>query len=188
MKYFLRRRFPEHPNVLVIESGTPAIASRAITQLRRSLPDAPLHLITCWPDPPDPRYQTVFRAADYPSTSDKLRLLFSLRKKAPGVLVILCTGESVMSLWKAAAALVMPSKLLVVNENADYFWVDWENRRAVGRFIAIRWGVHQEQFLGTVLRGLVFPFTLLYLLLYALFLYLRRLRRLAQWKFQGTPK
>ena len=185
MKYFLRRKIPVARDVLVIESGSPEVARRALGGIRRIFPDAQYHLLTCWPDPPPDLFTNVFRTADYPSAWEKARLLVSFARRRWRVLAILCTGEPILWRWKMLALGLLPAKVLVINENADFFWLDWDNRRTLRRFLAIRWGVNREEFFYTLLRALVFPLTLLFLLSTALFLYARRWRRLLTWKINA---
>ena len=187
MKYFFRRKFPEAADVLLIESGSPDVARRALGGIRKILPRARYHLLTCWPDPPSGIFTSVSQAADYPSGWAKVRLLVSLARRKWRVLAILCTGESVLWRWKMLALGLFPAKVLIVNENADFFWLDWDNRRTLRRFLAIRWGVNRDEVLSTALRALVFPFTLLFLILTALFLYARRWRRLLLWRLRPRP-
>lgn len=186
MKYFFRRKFPGAADVLLIESGSPEVARRALGKIREHFPDARYHLLTCWPDPPTGLYRSVFRAADYPTGWEKLRLLLSLARRKWRVLVILCTGEPVLWRWKMLAVALFPSKVLIVNENADFFWVDWTHRRHVRQFLAVRWGVNRDEITATALRALVFPLTLLFLILTALYLYARRWRRLLVWRLRSS--
>ena len=191
MKYFFRRRFPGADDVLLIESGSPEVARRALVKIREHFPQARYHALTCWPETaqeprlaPQGPYRSVFRAADYPGGRDKLLLLLSLARRKWRVLAILCTGEPVLWRWKILAAALLPAKVLIVNENADFFWADWAHRRHLRQFLAIRWGVNRDEITATALRALVFPFTLLFLLLTALYLYARRWRRLLAWKLR----
>jgi len=182
VKYFFRRKFPGAADVLLIESGSPEVARRALGGMRQIFPRARYHLLTCWPDPPAGLFASIFRASDYPSAWEKVRLLVSLARRKWRVLAILCTGESVLWRWKMLALALLPAKVLIVNENADFFWLDWANRRTLRRFLAIRWGVNRDEILSTALRALVFPLTLLFLILTALYLYCRRWRRLLVWR------
>ena len=186
MKYFFRRKFPGADDVLLIESGSPEVARRALGRIRALFPNARYHLLTCWPDTPASPYRNVFRAADYPTGWEKLRLLLSLARRKWRVLAILCTGEPVLWRWKMLALALFPSKVLIVNENADFFWVDWAHRRHVRQFLAIRWGVNRDEITATALRALVFPLTLLFLILTALYLYARRWRRLLVWRLRSS--
>ena len=182
MKYFFRRKFPGAADVLLIESGSPEVARRALGGIRQIFPRARYHLLTCWSDPPTGLFASILRASDYPSGWEKVRLLVSLARRKWRVLAILCTGESVLWRWKMLALALLPAKVLIVNENADFFWLDWANRRTLRRFLAIRWGVNRDEILSTALRAMVFPLTLLFLILTALFLYSRRWRRLLLWR------
>lgn len=185
MKYFFRRRIPATSDILMIESGSPEVAQRALARIRTLFPDARYHLCTCQPDAPNASYTSVFRATDYPTTWKKLGLLSSFCRQGWNILVILCTGEPILLRWKIMALAMLPSKVLIVNEHADFFWLDWENRRTLRKLASIRWGVNLEEFFDTLLRALVFPVTLLILLVTAGHLYLRRGWRLLMWKING---
>src|SRR3990172_1686617 len=113
MKYFLRGKIPAARDVLVIESGSPEGTRRALGGIRRIFPDARYHLLTCWPDPPPDLFADVFRAADYPSGWEKVRLLVSFARRRWRVLAILCTGEPILSRWKILALALLPAKVLV---------------------------------------------------------------------------
>lgn len=185
MRYFFRRKIPVAEDILLIESGSPEVARRALAAIRAIFPAARYHLLTCWPHPPAEGLQTIFRASDYPSGWKKLRLIVSLRRRGWRLLVILCTGEPFLWGWKVLAAALLPAKILVVNENADFFWLDWGNRKTLRRFLAIRWGVNRAKLFATALRALAFPITLLILLGTALWLYGRRWRRLLRGKIRA---
>ena len=109
-------------------------------------------------------------------------MLFSFRRKKWEVLVILCTGEPILWRWKTLGMLLLPAKVLVVNENADFFWLDWGNRQALRRFLGIRWGGNLVDTSHTLLRACAFPLTLFILLCTAGFLYTHRMGRLFAWK------
>ena len=185
MKYFFRRKIPATTDILIIESGSPAVARRALERIRKHFPEARYHLCTCQPDAPSASYTSVFRAADYPTVWKKLGLLYSFCRPGWNILAILCTGEPILLRWKLMALAMLPAKVLVVNEHSDFFWLDWENRRTLRQLASIRWGVNLEEFFATLLRLLVFPFTLLLLLVTAGLLYLRRAWRLLTWKING---
>jgi hypothetical protein len=168
-----------------MESGSPEVARQALVQIRKVFPEAQYHLLTCQSDPPPEIFADTFQVFNYPTAWQKLRLLHSFRSKKWEVMVILCTGEPIMLYWKMLAVLLIPAKVLIVNENKDFFWLDWENRGNARHLLRDRWGLNLEQVFYTLLRALVFPITLLILLSTAAFLYLRRVRRLLLWKFSG---
>jgi hypothetical protein len=91
---------------------------------------------------------------------------------------VICSGESIMTKWKWALAARLPSKVFALNENGDYFWVDWAHWRVMLRFALFRAGLTGAAAIPTIGRLLFFPLSLGYLLLYAAFVHLRRgLRR-----------
>ena len=49
---------------------------------------------------------------------------------------ILCSGEPIMTKWKWWLAAKVPAKIFIINENADYFWLDRARLRQLGRFVA----------------------------------------------------
>jgi hypothetical protein len=188
MRYFFRRKIPAASDILMIESGSPEVARRALERIRNLFPGARYHLCTCQADAPNASYTSVYRAADYPTAWKKLGLLSSFCRRGWNILVILCTGEPILLRWKIMALAMLPSKVLIVNEHADFFWLDWENRRTLRKLASIRWGVNLEEFFATLLRAIVFPITLLILLVTAGLLYSRRGWRLLMRRInRGAP-
>jgi len=186
MKGFLRKAVPPARDILLLESGSQDIFLRGLAGIRRSFPEARLHLITCWPDPPPGPFASLYRVRDYASRRDKLGLLHSFRTKPPTILGVVCSNEPVMYSWKMLALLVVPAKTLIINENGDFFWFDWNNRRTLRTFLQSRWNIGGWEFFFTALRALVFPLTVLFLAANAAYLYARRWRRLLLWKIQGN--
>jgi hypothetical protein len=185
MKGFFQDGAPQPGDILLFESGSPPILRHALGGIRRMFPEARMHLCTCWPDPPPEGTASVFHVTEYASRRHKLRLLGSFRRAHYDVLVIVCSREPIMYAWKMLALLLVPAKTLIVNENGDFFWLDWQNRRSLRLFLATRWVIVRKEFLLTVLRAIVFPFTLLLLIANAAFLYARRWRRLLLWKIRA---
>lgn len=182
---FFQSAVPPARDILLIESGSQDIFRRGLAGIRRTFPEARLHLLTCWPDPPPGPLTSLHRVRDYTSRRDKLRLLRSLRKQPSDVLAVLCSKEPVMFSWKMLAILLIPAKTLIINENGDFFWFDWQSRGALRQFLQSRWGLLSHEFLLTLLRAFAFPFTILFLLANAAWLYSRRWRRLLLWKLRG---
>ena len=69
-----------------------------------------------------------------------------------------------MTKWKWALAAQVPAKLFVVNENGDFFWVDYTNWRIIVHFFLFRAGLTGAEAVPTLTRLALFPFTLLFLL------------------------
>jgi hypothetical protein len=84
-----------------------------------------------------------------------------------------------MTPWKTAAALVLPAKVVVFNENSDFFCIDWHHRKTIRHFVLFRAGMQEDAAVRKLVQLATFPFLLLFLLLYATTVHLRRLARLA---------
>jgi hypothetical protein len=87
---------------------------------------------------------------------------------------IVCSGEIVMAKWQWVLALRIPAKLFIINENGDYFWFDRMHLGTIRRFVLFRSGLAGSGAVRTLVRLISFPFTLLYLLLYATSAHARR--------------
>ena len=82
-----------------------------------------------------------------------------------------------MTKWKVALGLNVPAQVFVINENGDYFWLDRLHLRTIGQFVLLRAGLAGSGAVRTLVRLISFPFTLLYLLLYATTVHARRALR-----------
>jgi hypothetical protein len=61
----------------------------------------------------------------------------------------------------------MPSKILIVNEHADFFWLDRGHLAALIAFLQRRSGFADESALRSLARVVTFPFLFVYLAIYA---------------------
>ena len=61
----------------------------------------------------------------------------------------------------------IPAKIFIINENGDYFWLDRLHLSSLRQFVLFRSGLAGSGAVRTLVRLAAFPFTLLYLLLYA---------------------
>ena len=186
MKDFFGKRFPSSGDLLIIESGSPQITDRARAGLRRMFPQSPMHLVTCWPGRAGQDFAQVYSVGDYEGRASKLALLRRLRRHGYSVLAVLCTGEPIMTLWRTLALLLVPAKVIIINENGDFFWLSWENRSTLRSFLSARWGVNLRHGVKILALALLFPFTVLFLMLTALYYYLRRWRNLLWWRLTGA--
>ena len=75
--------------------------------------------------------------------------------------------------FKALAAR-LPAKVFVINENGDYFWLDRGQWRTILHFALFRAGLTGSGAVRTLARVVLFPFSLLYLILYAITVHFRR--------------
>ena len=178
MRYFFSRRVPPFARVLLVESGSRRLLEKLLPHFYAHYDPAMLDLMTCFSTDPQsfvPERGRIFRTQDF-SRRDLAR---QLRARRYSVLGIICSGEPMLAKYKWALAGMLPAKLLIINENGDYFWVDRGNLRVMRGFIAHRGGFSGAGLGRTIARFLIFPFTLAYLLLFAAGIHIRRqLRRL----------
>jgi hypothetical protein len=178
LRYLLRRRIPAG-RILFVESGSRDITERLLPILWRNH-GSPVDVVTCFPGLPAglPSGARVFLVGDYRGPSGRKRLYAELRARGYALLGVLCSGEPIMTKWKWALAIRIPAKVFIVNENADYFWLDYAHRGILLRFTLLRSGLTGTGGLRAAARLAVFPFTLLSLLLYAAWVHSRRALRL----------
>jgi hypothetical protein len=180
VRYFLRGRYPAVSSILLIESGSRSIVERVAQSLRRGYgDDVPIDLVSCFAARPagfDERTR-VFRVADYRGREGRRKLYRELIANRYSVVGIVCSGEPLMTKWKAALAWQIPAKVFIINENADYFWLDLAHSRQLRRFVLFRAGLAGAGAVRTLARAISFPFTLVYLLLYASVVHTRRALR-----------
>lgn len=177
MRYFFRRKVPSFSRVLLVESGSRHLSEYLLTSLRQCWdPNLVIDLVTCYSGIPAsfPPTARVFHISHYPGRSGRRRLYRELRAAGYSVLGIICSGEPVMTKWKWALAARLPAKVFAVNENADYFWLDYSQWQVISHFVLFRAGLSGAGAVRTLARLALFPFTILYLLLYAATVHLRR--------------
>ena len=181
VRYFLTGGSPPLHAVLLVESGSRGLIERAIVSLRRTWgEEVPIDLVTCFDDLPlgfRPETTRIYCVVDYRGREGRKKLYRKLAENRYTLVGLVCSGEALMAKWKWALALRLPAKLFIINENADYFWVDrlhWSNIR---QFVLVRAGMSGTGAVRTLSRAFSFPFTLLYLLLYATTVHARRALR-----------
>lgn len=133
-----------------------------------------IDLITCYAATPEGIRDQVYRVSEYSGSEGRARLMTELAERRHTVLGIVCSGEPIMTKWKWMLAARVPAKLFVLNENGDYFWIQWNNWRTIRHFILYRAGLSGAGSVRTIARLVLFPFTVLYLILYAAAVHLRR--------------
>lgn len=170
MRYFLSRRAAPLTGVLLIESGSRSLIDRVAPHLRATWArDVPIDLVTCFGGVPAGlgAEASVYRTTDYTTPEKRKELVRQLRARNYSMLGMICSGEPIMTKWKWMIALRLPVKVFIINENGDYFWVNREQSAVVREFCLIRMGLAGEGAIRTIGRLLIFPFSLLFLLLYA---------------------
>ena len=174
MRYFLRRRQPPVSRILLVESGSRHLIEQVLPGLRRIYGESiPADLVTCFPGAPE-GVEAVYRVTEHRGRDGRRRLYRTLAAQRYSIMGILCSAEPIMTKWKWALAARLPAKVFVINENGDYFWLDRGHWRAMLHFALFRAGLTGAGAARTLGRLLVFPFTLLYLVLYASAVHIRR--------------
>ena len=180
MRFFFRRHVPPFDRVLLVESGSRELLETLIPALHRNYGDMQLDLVTCYQGAPKgfPAAGRIWRVTDYPTAEHRKKLYAELAARNYSILGIVCSDEPVMTKWKWMLAWRIPAKLLIVNENADYFFADYGNWKVIRHFIYFRSGLTEGGAVRAITRLALFPLTLIYLLIYAAAVHLRRgLRR-----------
>ena len=177
MRYFFRRHIPAFDRVLLIESGSRYLFDELIPGLYHHHGEIQLDLLTCYAGLPkgfrEDRGQ-VWRVTDFHGRAARKKLYRLLGERRYSVVGMICSGEPIMTKWKWVLAVRLPAKVYIVNENGDYFWFDWSHWKAIRHFVLFRAGLTGAGAVRTLARLVLFPFTLLYLLLYAAAVHLRR--------------
>jgi hypothetical protein len=181
VRYFLSRRIPDTPAVLLVESGSRYVLESTIAGIRGTWgDDIFIDLVTCFPGLPEgfeARNTRVYRVTDYRGREGRRGLYRELASNRYAVMGMICSGEPLMTKWKWMLALRLPAKVFVFNENGDYFWLDRGHWAPIRQFVLFRAGLAGAGAVRTIARLLLFPFTLLYLLLYATSVHARRALR-----------
>ncbi len=180
MRLYFRRRIPDFDRALLVESGSREVSERLLTTLRRIHGEhITIDLVSCYAGipagfaPEGPAGTSVYRVSEYQGRAGLNRLVGELRNRYP-VVGIICSAEPIMTKWKWALLAKLPAKIFIVNENGDYFWLDYSNWRITGYFFLFRAGLVGPGAAGAVARLVFVPFTLAYLLLYAAGIHIRR--------------
>lgn len=183
MRYFLTRGVPPFSRVLLIESGSRQLFEQLIPGIYDTHGrDIVIDLVTCYgglPQGLDAESSTVFRVTDYPGPPGRRRLLSELRGRKYTIVGMICSGEPIMAKWKWYLALGLAAKTFVLNENGDYFWFDRFHLGVITHFALYRAGLTGAGAVPTLARLLFFPLTVLYLLLFAGWVHLKRAVRMA---------
>ncbi len=162
---------------------------KAYARMRSIFPQARFDLCTCFPGlPADGSFDTVFRVTDAGDALSKGRMVLAMRHARPSIAALVFSGEAILLPWKLLLMLLLPSKLLVVNENGDFFWLDWSNRAVLREFLRVRFGVDGLELLRACYRALILPLSVLFLAVLALFSYLGRWTRLLYWSLTGRHR
>ena len=178
---FLASRWtPKLKRVLVIESGSRLAACQFLNELYGLPENEQVDVLTCYATPPDSfdgvRGRVLF-THQAQGGSARTELFRMLAKSQYSAVCVLCTGDSIMTKWKWMTALRVPAKVLIVNENADSFWLDRGHLRNVRDMLIERSGAREMTPLRSLGQILAFPAVLTILLTFAAYMKTRRILR-----------
>ncbi len=182
MRYFLTRHIPHFKRVLLVESGSRSLFEPLIAGLYETGgTGTTIDLVTCFGGAPEAlngETSVVFRVADYSGAAGREKLFRELLAREYDIMGIICSAEPVMTKWKWWLAAKVPAKVFVLNENGDYFWLDWSQWRIIIHFALFRAGLTGAGAVPALTRLLLFPFTLAYLAGFAAWVHLKRAVRM----------
>jgi hypothetical protein len=179
LRRFFGTYIPDCPRILLIESGPRVVIERVILHLRRQFgEDVEMDLVTCYAGEPAGFHGRVFNVNDYGGAAGRDALWADLVQRNYSVAGVVCAAVPIMTKWKWWLAYKVPAKIFVINENADYFWLDRTHIRQLRKFVTHRLGISGSAAVPSLVRLAFFPLTLAYLLLYAGTVHLRRKIRL----------
>ena len=180
MRYFFRRYIPPFTRVLLVESGSRGAFDTLVPLLYQIYGEAmELDLVTCHQTTPTGFRGRVYRVEDYPSPAARRQLFRKLASSQYAALGILCSGEPIMTKWKWALVARLPAKVFIVNEFAGFLWLDWGQARNLAAFARVRLGLSGAAATPAIVRLLVFPFALLYLMVFAAIVHTKRRIRIS---------
>lgn len=181
MRYFFTRREPPVSRILLVESGSRHLLEALIPGIRQTYGNSiAVDLVTCYAGLPagfDAATTTVYRVTDYRDPAARARLYRELAANRYSVLGMICSAEPIMTKWKWMLAARLAAKVFVLNENGDYFWLDHGHWESIRHFALYRAGLAGAGAVRTLGRLLLFPLTLLYLVMYAATAHLGRAMR-----------
>jgi len=182
--------YPEFHRVILVESGPREVLETAIPRLRSVFgPATAFDLVTCYPGHPSTLADgsNIWRTAGYQSSETRVRLLRELNASGATVLAIVCSGRPIMTRWKWWLVWRLPMKVLIINENADCYWLDTAHLAPARRMALVRAGLSGDIAARTLLRLALFPLGLVYLILYASTVHVQRSLRLSFKRASSTP-
>ncbi len=181
MRYVLTHGNPPVHAVLLVESGSRGLLERLAPHFRDKWGDAAsIDLVTCYASLPEgyrPESTRLYCVTQYRGRAGRRKLYRELANNRYAYLGIICSAEPLMTRWKWVLALRVPAKVFVINENGDYFWLDRYHWKNVWRFVLDRSGLAGAGAVRILARLFAFPFTFLFLLLYATTVHARRALR-----------
>jgi hypothetical protein len=173
---FLTRSTPAVTRILLVESGPRELGQKAVERLRAVFPEARIDVLCCIATAPE-GVERAWRVQDH--VARRWTLVRELRRERHPVAAVLMGGDAIMAPWRWTLLAALPAKFLIVNENADFFWLDRGHIGPMTQFVQRRSGLGDDSTFHALWRVVSFPFVLAFLLLYAAYVHVTRAMRLA---------
>ncbi len=178
MRLFFTTRIPYFHRVLLVESGSRYLLEGLLPGFYSYHPEIRrVDVVTCYPGAPanfDHTRGEILRVHKYQGSDGRKRLYNLIQERGYDICGIICSGEAVMTKWKWAIAAKAPSKVFILNENGDYFYLDHSQLATIRQFVMFRAGLTGAGAVSTLGRLVLFPFSLAYLLAFACWVHLQR--------------
>lgn len=166
---------PPLRRILLIESGSREYADNWLRWLSAEERRACVDLLTCFDGRPNHLGGgAVFQTRDYVTKQARRGLIDEFRRNRYDAVAVMCTGEPVMTKWKWCVAAAVPAKVMIVNENADWFWLHRDQWSTVRKFASARLGLSGAGAARAPMQLLALPFSLAYAAAATLYFHLRR--------------
>ncbi len=177
MRFFLSKALPRYDRVLLIESGSRELFEDLLAGLYDAHPGMQADLVTCYAGVPK-HFKTdcggVYRIHNYPDSRTRRAFYAELGANRYNMIIMICAAQPIMTKWKWMLVARVRKKVLILNENGDYFYFDRGHLGTIREFVLFRAGMSGAVAVRTLTRLAVFPFALLYLILFAAAVHLRR--------------
>lgn len=180
MRGIFSRRHPSFDRLLIVESGSRHITEELLPHFYEVQASRSIDLLTCYPGAPENFDQTrgaVYSVQNQAVARSRRQFLRKIAGAPYTVVAIICEGTPILERWKWLIALRTPAKLLIVNEHAGYFFLDYWHREIAKVLFSQRAGFRQRINFRLVAELVLVPFTILYLILYAAYVHARRFLR-----------
>ena len=176
MRHFLSKAIPPFNRVLFVESGSRQLLENLLNGLYGAHPEMNADLVTCYAGVPRlfKNEGRVYRVTDYTDSQTRRGLYAQLAANRYAIIGIICSAEPIMTKWKWMLAARLRAKVFILNENGDYFWFDRGHSRTIRRFVLFRAGLSGAGAVRTLARLVAISVHLVYLILFAASVHLRR--------------
>jgi hypothetical protein len=171
--------------ILFIESGERDTAEQILARLYTAPGIERVDVLTCLdtrPEQFDSARGTLYSVHAPEAVASRRAFVDRMARGPYSAIAIVCSGSGILEKWKWAIALRTRAKVVIADEHANLFPLDYEHRDELLTLLSTRI-TPDFGFLGELARlageFIVMPFTIAYLILFTIFVHLRRKLRVA---------